>query len=46
MIRLLYFIRTQKGRREGVFMYFGMEETWGLYSNDRGNINGRKFNKG
>ena len=26
MTRLLYFTRTQEGRREGVSVYFGMEE--------------------
>ena len=26
MTKLLYFTRTQEGRKEGVSMYFGMEE--------------------
>ena len=35
-------------RREKIefFVYFGMNEMGSLYSNDRGNINGRSFNEG
>ena len=46
MTRLLNFTKTQKGRREGVFMCFGMEKTWGLYSSSGENMNGRPLNEG
>ena len=45
MTRLLNFPRTQ-GRREGVFVCFGMNEREGIYSSGEGNMNGRPFNKG
>ena len=28
MTRLLYFTRTQEGRRDGVFVCFGINERW------------------
>ena len=46
MTRLLYFTRTQEGRRDGVFCMFGMEERRGIYSSSGKNINGRSFNEG
>ena len=42
MTRLLNFLEL---KREG-FLYFGMKEREGLYSNDEGNINRRPFNEG
>ena len=44
MTRLLNFTWTQKGRREGVSLCFGMEEV-GLYNSGGENMNGREFNK-
>ena len=46
MTRLLNFTRTQKRRREGVFVYFEMKERGGLYSSGGENMNGRPFNEG
>ena len=50
MTRLLNFTRTQKRRRDGVFVFFGMKERRGLYSsggeNGGENMNGRPFNEG
>ena len=46
MTRLLNFTRTQKRRREGVFVCFGMKERGGLYSSSGENMNGRPFNEG
>ena len=46
MTRLLYFTRTQKMRRDGGFLYLGMNERGGIYSSGGGNMNGRPFNKG
>ena len=51
MTRLLYFTRTQEGRREGVSLCLGMEERMrgGLYSSGGENMNGGKLmrvNKG
>ena len=39
MIRLLYFTRTQKRRRDDVFVCFRMEKGEGLYSNGEENMN-------
>ena len=44
MTRLLYLTKTQERRREGVFVYFGMEEG-GLYNSGGENMNGRSFNE-
>ena len=46
MTRLLNFTRTQDRRREGVFVYPGMNERGGIYSSGEGNMNGMPFNKG
>ena len=46
MTRLLNFTRTQERRRDGVFVYFRMNERGGLYSSGRENMNGRPFNEG
>ena len=46
MTRLLNFPRTQERRREGVFVFFGMNERGGIYSSGGGNMNGRPFNEG
>ena len=46
MIRLLYFIRTQERRREGVSVCFGMEEMENLYSCSGKNMNGKSSNEG
>ena len=46
MTRLLNFTRTQKRRRERVFVCFGMKERGGLYSNGGENINRMPFNEG
>ena len=46
MTRLLNFTRTQEGRRDEVFVCFGMNERGGLYSSGGENINGRPFNEG
>ena len=46
MTRLLYFTRTQKRNREGVFVCLGMKEMEGLYSSGGGNMNGKPFNEG
>ena len=46
MTRLLYFTRTQKERREGVSVWFGMEERESLYNSGEENINGMTFNEG
>ena len=46
MTRLLNFTRTQEGRRDGVFVCFGMKKKGGLYSSGGGNMNGRPFNEG
>ena len=46
MTRLLNFTRTQKRRREGVFVCFEMKERGGLYSSGGENMNGRPFNEG
>ena len=48
MTILLNFTRTQEKRREEdfFFMYSGMKERGGLYSNGGGNMNGMPFNEG
>ena len=46
MTRLLNFTRTQKRRRDGVFVCLGMKEMGGLYSSGGENMNGRPFNEG
>ena len=46
MTKLLYFTRTQKGRRECVSLCFGIEEMRDLYSSGKENMNGKEFNKG
>ena len=46
MTRLLYFTRTQKRRREGVFCVLWNEGEGGLYSSGGGNTNEMSFNKG
>ena len=38
--------RTQKRRRDEVFVCLGMKERKGLYSGDEGNMNGMSFNAG
>ena len=38
--------RTQKRRRDEVFVCLGMKERKGLYSSGRENMNGNPFNKG
>ena len=45
MTRLLNFTKTQE-RRDGVFVFSGMNERRGIYNSGRGNINGRPFNEG
>ena len=45
MTRLLNFTRTQKRRREGVSVCYGMEERGGLYSSGEENINRMSFNE-
>ena len=46
MTRLLNFTRTQKRRREWVFVCPGMKERGGLYSSGGENMNRRPFNEG
>ena len=46
MTILLNFTRTQKKKREWVFMCLGMKEMGGLYSSGGGNMNGKPFNEG
>ena len=46
MKKLLYFTRTQKTRRESVYVCFGMEEMENLYSCSGKNMNGKSFNEG
>jgi len=46
MTRLLKFTRTQKRRRDEIFVCFGMKERGGLYSSGGENMNGRPFNEG
>ena len=46
MIKLLYFIRTQERKRDGVFSCSGMNERGGIYSSGGRNMNGRSFNEG
>ena len=46
LTKLLNFTRTQKRRREGVFVCFGMKERGGLYSGGGENMNGKLFNEG
>ena len=45
MTRLLNSTRTQKRRREGVFVCFRMKERGDLYSSGGENMNGRPFNE-
>ena len=46
MTRLLNFTKTQERGREGVFLYLGMKERGGLYSNSGENMNRIPFNEG
>ena len=46
MTRLLNFTRTQKRRRDGVFLCLGMKEMGGLYSSGGENMNEMSFNEG
>ena len=46
MTRLFNFTRTQEKRREWGFLYLGMNEMGGIYSNGGGNMNGMPFNEG
>ena len=46
MARLLNFNRTQKRRREGIFVCLGMNERGGIYSSGGENMNERPFNEG
>ena len=45
MTRLLNFTKTEKRRRDGVFVCFGMNERGCIYSSGRGNMNGMSFNE-
>ena len=45
MTRLLNFIRTQERRKEEFFVCLEMEESGGLYSSGRENMNKRSFNE-
>ena len=46
MKKLLYFTKTQKRRRESVYVCFGMGEMGNLYSCSGKNMNGKSFNEG
>ena len=46
MTRLLNFTRTQKRRRDGVFVCLRMKEMGGLYSSGGENMNEMSFNEG
>ena len=46
MTGLLNFTRTQKRRRDGVFVCLGMKEMGGLYSSGGENMNEMSFNEG
>ena len=46
MTKLLYFTRTQEGKKNGVFVCFIMEERGSLYSSDKENMNKRTFKLG
>ena len=46
MTKLLYFTRTQKRRRKGVSVCFGMEKIGNLYSCSGKNMNGKSSNEG
>ena len=50
MTKLLNFIRTQKGGKEGFFVFFflsfKMNERRSTYSSSGGNMNERSFNEG
>ena len=45
MIRLLHFTRTQERRKDEFFVCLEMEESGGLYSSSRENMNKRSFNE-
>ena len=45
MTRLLYFTRTQEGKKEGVSVCSRMEERRSLYSSGKENMNKRAFNQ-
>ena len=46
MTRLLNFTKTQEKRIDEGFLWFGMNERWGIYSSGGGNMNERPFNEG